>query len=70
VAIAVEIKQPKGFGRVRMSHVPDASGESLLSSSEEMREFLGKSYFMKGDELLRNIELLIKCKLINNLLNL
>jgi len=31
VAIAVEIKQPKGFGRVRMRHVPDASGESLLS---------------------------------------
>jgi transposase-like protein len=31
VAIAVEIKQPKGFGRVRMRHVPDASGGSLLS---------------------------------------
>ncbi|MEK7826754.1 MAG: IS1595 family transposase, partial [Thermodesulfobacteriota bacterium] len=31
VAIAVEIKQPKGFGRVRMRHVPDASGDSLLS---------------------------------------
>lgn len=30
VAIAVEIKQPKGFGRVRMRHVPDASGDSLL----------------------------------------
>ena len=30
VAIAVEIKQLKGFGRVRMRHVPDASGESLL----------------------------------------
>jgi len=30
VVIAVEIKQPKGFGRVRMRHVPDASGESLL----------------------------------------
>ena len=26
VVIAVEIKQPKGFGRVRMRHVPDASG--------------------------------------------
>jgi len=31
VAIAVEIKQPKGFGRVRMRHVPDASGGNLLS---------------------------------------
>lgn len=30
VVIAVEIKQPKGFGRVRMRHVPDASGASLL----------------------------------------
>ena len=30
VVIAVEVKQPKGFGRVRMRHVPDASGTSLL----------------------------------------
>lgn len=30
VVIAVEIKQPKGFGRVRMRHIPDASGNSLL----------------------------------------
>ncbi len=30
VAIAVEIKQPKGFGRVRMRHVPDTSCDSLL----------------------------------------
>ena len=30
VAIAVEIRQPKGFGRVRMRHIPDASGASLL----------------------------------------
>ena len=29
VAIAVEIKQPKGFGRVRMRVIPDASGNSL-----------------------------------------
>jgi transposase-like protein len=29
VLIAVEIRQPKGFGRVRMRHVPDASGRSL-----------------------------------------
>ncbi len=30
MVIAVEIKQPKGFGRVRMRHIPDASGSSLL----------------------------------------
>ena len=31
VVIAVEIKQPKGFGRVRMRHIPDSSGNSLVS---------------------------------------
>jgi len=30
VAIAVEVKQPKGFGRVRMRHVPNASAASLV----------------------------------------
>jgi transposase-like protein len=30
VLIAVEIKRPKGFGRVRMRHVPDASTAHLL----------------------------------------
>lgn len=30
VLIAVEIKDPKGFGRVRMRYVPDASGDSIL----------------------------------------
>ena len=30
VVIAVELKEPKGFGRIRMRHVPDASGASLL----------------------------------------
>lgn len=29
VAVAVEVKQPKGFGRVRMRHIPDASDFSL-----------------------------------------
>jgi transposase-like protein len=29
VAIAVEIKKPKGFGRIRMRHIPDASAKSL-----------------------------------------
>ncbi len=31
VVIAAEIERPKGFGRVRMRHVPDASGASLVS---------------------------------------
>lgn len=31
VAIAVELKRPKGFGRVRMAYLPNASGASLLS---------------------------------------
>lgn len=30
VVIAVEIKEPKGFGRVRMRHLPDASGDKLV----------------------------------------
>ncbi len=30
VVIAIEIIRSKGFGRVRMRHVPDASGDSLL----------------------------------------
>ena len=30
VAIAIEILEPKGFGRLRMRHVPDASGASLM----------------------------------------
>ena len=29
-AIAVEIREPKGFGRVRMRHVPDVQGASLV----------------------------------------
>jgi transposase-like protein len=29
VAIAVEIKHPKGFGRIRMRYIPDASSKSL-----------------------------------------
>ena len=29
VAIAVEIKHPKGFGRIRMRHISDASAKSL-----------------------------------------
>ncbi len=30
VVIAVEVLDPKGFGRVRMQHVPDASGANLV----------------------------------------
>lgn len=30
VAVAVELAEPKGFGRVRMRHVPDASRKSLV----------------------------------------
>ena len=30
VAIAIEIKEPIGFGRVRMRHIPDITGTSLL----------------------------------------
>jgi transposase-like protein len=30
VVIAVEIMDPTGFGRVRMRHIPDASGASLV----------------------------------------
>jgi transposase-like protein len=30
VVIALELKAPKGFGRVRLRHVPNASGESLV----------------------------------------
>ena len=30
VLIAVEVQEPKGFGRVRMRRVPDASGKSLI----------------------------------------
>jgi transposase-like protein len=30
VVIAVEMKEGKGFGRTRMRHIPDASGDSLI----------------------------------------
>ena len=34
VAIAVEVKQPKGFGRVRLARVPDVSATSLIGFVE------------------------------------
>lgn len=30
VVIAIEVHEPKGFGRVRMRRITDASGESLI----------------------------------------
>lgn len=36
VVIAVEMKQPKGFGRIRMRHIPDASASSLETFVREM----------------------------------
>ena len=30
VVIAIEIKEPKGYGRIRMRHIPDASGDNLI----------------------------------------
>lgn len=36
VVIAVEIKAPKGYGRIRMRHVPDASADSLEPFVREM----------------------------------
>ncbi len=38
VAIAVEIENPKGFGRIRLKHVPDVSAESLLPFIDEAIE--------------------------------
>lgn len=38
VVIAVEILEPKGFGRVRMKSIPDASGESLIPFVSESVE--------------------------------
>jgi hypothetical protein len=31
VVIAIEIKEPKGYGRIRMQHIPDASGANLIA---------------------------------------
>ncbi len=38
VAIAVEIKQPKGFGRIRLQSVPDVSQDSLIPFIEAVVE--------------------------------
>ena len=35
VVIAVEVYESKGFGRVRMKHIPDASGDSLIPFIQE-----------------------------------
>jgi transposase-like protein len=38
VAIAAEIENPKGFGRIRLKHVPDVTAESLLPFVDEAVE--------------------------------
>ncbi|MGZ6639725.1 MAG: IS1595 family transposase [Solirubrobacteraceae bacterium] len=38
VAIAVEIKHPKGFGRIGLKHVPDVTADSLLPFIDEAVE--------------------------------
>ena len=38
VAIAVEIKNPKGFGRIRLKHVPDVTADNLLPFIDEAVE--------------------------------
>ena len=35
VAIAIEVREPKGFGRVRLARVPDVSGASLVGFVRE-----------------------------------
>ena len=35
VAIAVEIRHPKGFGRIRLKHVPDVTADSLVPFIDE-----------------------------------
>jgi hypothetical protein len=30
IVIAIEIKEPTGFGRIRMRHIPNASGDNLV----------------------------------------
>ena len=38
VVVAVEILEPKGFGRIRMRHIPDASAKSLVPFVREVVE--------------------------------
>jgi len=38
VAIAVEVKQPRGFGRARLRRIPDVSGASLLGFVRDVIE--------------------------------
>lgn len=46
VVIAVEIKHPKGYGRIRMRHVPDASADSL---EPFVREMVAKGSVIRTD---------------------
>jgi transposase-like protein len=38
VVIAVEVKKPKGLGRIRMRHVADASGDNLIPFVTDVAE--------------------------------
>ena len=46
VVIAVEVKEPKGFGRVRMRHIPDASGAQL---DQFVRDVASKDAIIRTD---------------------
>lgn len=38
VAIAVEVKEPRGFGRIRLQQIPDVSAQSLIPFVEDIAE--------------------------------
>jgi transposase-like protein len=46
VVIAVEVKEPKGFGRVRMRHIPDSSGVQL---EQFVSEVVSKDAIIRTD---------------------
>lgn len=54
VAIAVEDKSPKGIGRIRLQHIPDASADSLDNFVQEMIE---PDSIVKTDEWLGYVNL-------------
>lgn len=54
VVIGVEDKSPKGIGRIRLKHVPDASAESLGGFVQEMIE---KGSIVRTDDWLGYVRL-------------
>ena len=54
VIIAVELKQPKGFGRVRMRHIADASENSVMPFVREVVE-LGSTVHTDGSWAYRSL---------------